>query len=252
MDAPSPNLFEKHEYLRTIISLIEPALAQNTCPDLSLDNWREMRDALQAVLDAAQQPSTLQARLLEVERERDVVRELLEVTNIRLEQQVEQLSLLRLIYDVASQAVLLNDPFRFLLQQIVTVANAENGSIMLLDETKQKLILQAAAGTKDFAPQGVSFNVGEGIAGLVVQRGQAQVISDTLKEPIYKGLGHHEESIKSLICMPLICHREILGVLNLSCSRSNAFNQNVHRFLQVVAGYLAMLVVETRDVESEA
>ncbi|HNT37318.1 MAG TPA: GAF domain-containing protein [bacterium] len=252
MDTSTPSLSERLEYLQTIFLLIESSLKQNKTPELSPENWGEMRDALGAVLQITQRPGSLQERLQQVEKERDVVRELLEVTNLRMEQQVDQLSLLRLIYDVVAQAVLLNDPFRFLLQQIVTVTNAENGSIMLLDESKEKLILQAAAGTKDFAPQGVCFNVGEGIAGLVAQRGQAQVISDTLKDPIYKGLGHHQESIKSLICMPLICHREILGVLNLSSSRVDAFSQNMYRFLQVVAGYLAMLVIETRENTSEA
>ena len=251
MEGNSNDVSDHIQYLRTIVSVADESIESGNTPEVSYDNWVALRNSLKAQLDLINEPGSIGQRMLEVEKERDTMREMLAMANMKLDKQVEELSLLRVMADVVSHTLLLDSPLQFLVQQIVTVADAENGSIMLVDKENERLVLKAAAGTKDISPREVSFDLGEGIAGSVATSGRSKLIDDALKEPVYRTIGHCDEVITSILCLPLIHKREVLGVINLSSSRTKAFHKDTERFLKAVTGLVSLYIYNTQNKADE-
>ena len=92
---------------------------------------------------------------------------------------------------------------------------AESSSIYELDEEKNELFIRLARGEKKDQIKNIRLNLGEGIAGRVVQTGKPMVVQDVLKEPYFsdkfdKMTGYQT---RSMICVPLIIRDRPMGVI---------------------------------------
>lgn len=179
-------------------------------------------------------------------QENRALRDVLRHTSILLEQRNREYALFRLVVDTVGRAISEPNSLKRILQHIVELLGAENGSIMLLDDSRQELSVSAASGTKDLNPSSTSIAAGHGVAGWVLERGETVFLLDVGLDPRFMDLGR-ETHIRSLLCMPIIHEGEIVGVLNLSHSRPGAISEDVPRFLDLILPQIAQAI---RNIDS--
>jgi GAF domain-containing protein len=111
--------------------------------------------------------------------------------------------------------------FRALLQSIVDVARAifraKASSILLLDESTDELVFEAAADESSEALIGMRFPSSKGIAGFVLVSRQPLVIEDVLADPRFSKETAESTGFvpKGLMAVPLLHDERALGVLEV-------------------------------------
>ncbi|HEY9197802.1 MAG TPA: sensor domain-containing diguanylate cyclase [Gammaproteobacteria bacterium] len=89
------------------------------------------------------------------------------------------------------------------------------------------------------------FQLGEGIIGMAAETGNLQHCRDSRHEPRFLQLpqGNH---IGSLICVPILFADKVIGVVNVSHQRNDAFNEAHERLLAVFASFLGQIISNWR------
>ncbi len=137
-----------------------------------------------------------------------------------------------------------------ILDIVIDETVAENASIMMPSTDSTKLQIKSAKGRGDKDSRysedslGQVFSIGEGIAGMVAQTGQPVIIQDTLSDPRFQ-TRQNKVSIGSIAALPLIYSKdEIVGVLNLSHPRPQAFKEDD---LKVISALLSPAALALRN-----
>ena len=126
---------------------------------------------------------------------------------------------LDVLYEVSEKIINTLD-LRTVLNRIVKLAvetlQADTGSLMLLDEKKQRLNIKASLGLKKEIAQRASVKVGERIAGWVAQHQKPLLLLDGLKG--YPDFSHlsGKTNIDSAISIPVRLKEQLIGVLNIN------------------------------------
>lgn len=95
-----------------------------------------------------------------------------------------------------------------------------------------------------------TFSLGEGIIGMVAKSGEMRHAHNCADDPIFKTVETNQDYVPgSLICVPICFQDTVLGVLNISHSEANVFNDWHERFLIVFANMLGQLIVYNRMIQ---
>ena len=105
-----------------------------------------------------------------------------------------------------------------ILVEAKKLIEAENGSVMLLDDSEEALHIIAAFGTE--GPSKLKLSPGEGIAGDVLKTGRAELVNNVSLDSRFKK-GFTE--IRSMMCVPMRYENRIFGVINISNSSEKLF-----------------------------
>lgn len=143
----------------------------------------------------------------------------------RLAKENMRLKLLFPLFEVTRSYLADFNLHRF-LKTVVAVAKretkADTVSIMLLDEEKQELTIEAALGLSPRVIESSKRKVGEKLSGWVAKEGKPLVmIDESAVEPWITEAFIKKDKVSSSICMPLINKKKVIGVLNLSKKRGN-------------------------------
>lgn len=125
----------------------------------------------------------------------------------------------------------------FILEETRNFINADNGSIMLFDEEKKRLLIKAAFGT-DWEPK-MNLGIGEGVAGDVLRTGKSELINNVSMDSRFKSGAAH---ITSVLCVPLKGKNLNFGVINMSRSSEILFSLENLRLLRSVAMYASVAI----------
>jgi CRP-like cAMP-binding protein len=147
-------------------------------------------------------------------------------------------------YEVLQVALDLEQVCALILEEARQAVEADNGSIMLLEKDSETLKIAAAFGTEQ--PEKIELKVGDGIAGKVLEAGQAQMINNVSVSPLFKPGG---QAINSIVCVPLINENRKLGVLNLSSVTEKIFSMYDLKLIQVLASYSAIAIQSALSFE---
>ncbi|MCG8574149.1 MAG: helix-turn-helix domain-containing protein [Flavobacteriales bacterium] len=149
-----------------------------------------------------------------------------------------------------SQIIVEDDEIETVLKKIVhnviPTLELEDCVIYLLNEEGNILIQKAAYGLKnDGTSTGVAnpieLSVGQGIVGSVAEKGVAEIVHDTTKDPRYI---QDEAQRYSELAVPIIVNEKVRGVIDSEHSSKNYFNE-VHLYLmQIIASLCASKMVE--------
>jgi CRP-like cAMP-binding protein len=132
-----------------------------------------------------------------------------------------------------------------LLQEARGAIQADNGSIMLLNEASGKLAVHAGFGKE--AAHKLELALGEGIAGSVLRSGKAELVNSVAADARFvRGTGE----IRSLLCVPLQRGGKPLGVMNLSNAGDRVFTIQELRALHSMAVYAAIAIENARSYEA--
>jgi sigma-B regulation protein RsbU (phosphoserine phosphatase) len=93
-----------------------------------------------------------------------------------------------------------------------------------------------------YAPEmgGVRLRLGEGIVGTAAERRQPLYVADVSRDPRYVAV---VPSVVSELAIPLLHREKLVGVLNVEGSDPRAFTPEARTVLQVLAGHLAVAIV---------
>src|SRR5436190_6252622 len=106
---------------------------------------------------------------------------------------------------------------------ICQLINAKACSVMLLDANRKRLLAKAAYGLRTERMHTLSFAIGEGVAGWVVERGEPALIGDVTQDARYVVLPANQTPIASMLCVPLISRGERVGVVTATSEEPDAF-----------------------------
>ena len=141
-----------------------------------------------------------------------------------------------------------------ILEAVIEEMDADNCSLMLRDPASNLLVLRAARGREDrrssyysleFSP-GKRFEVGEGVAGWVIEQGEPLMLDDVAQEPRFVDIEGSRSQVKSLICVPIEENGQIVGVFNLSRSKEATFSEYDMLALSYVSTQVGAVLSSTR------
>ncbi|MEM7364469.1 MAG: ATP-binding protein [Pseudomonadota bacterium] len=174
---------------------------------------------------------------------------LLQESGRRYEHRIRDLSLMRRLGEAITLEMDTDEAMEFILEIMVDELDVSNGSIMLLDESSQEVVLQCARNPFGNIPREgpkVAFKVGHGIAGQVISSGEPILVADVEKEGTFLRSNTQSVSIRSLICLPLQIRDHAVGVINLSHTEPEAIPESDLPGLSIVANQIAMLIDNLR------
>ena len=168
------------------------------------------------------------------------------VTKIKsaLEELSENL-LFQKIGDICSAANTVTTPEELLelsLKSILELFNAKRGSIFILDESEETLILKSSQGMKPSEKDKMVKRMGEGIVGQVAQFKKPIVVEDIAKDTRFDDYKSHKGYLTpSFICAPLMIKDELIGVINITDKESgHRFNKNEVQLLDFLSSQIAL------------
>jgi putative methionine-R-sulfoxide reductase with GAF domain len=178
-----------------------------------------------------------------ISRDPTLVFKLLESMSMRIRRLNEDLTQFKKSkFDALHACVNKDDTCKLVLEEAKNIISADNGSVMLLDEKEQALIITASFGKKSEST--VRLTVGEGIAGNVLKSGRAELVNNVSMDARYKAGTAH---IKSMICIPLRCNDRNIGVLNMSNNTDTLFTLDDLRILNALSFYASVAIENARN-----
>tara|TARA_R110001592_G_scaffold238227_2_gene497734 strand:- start:20317 stop:23205 length:2889 start_codon:yes stop_codon:yes gene_type:complete len=152
-------------------------------------------------------------------------------------------------------AVLLDQTkaFEEVLRTMKEQTNVNYGSVYLLKDNNM-LELEAffPERSEEVNPKPASFKLGEGILGKTAAQKKVIFVPDTAQDPNYTGSFHSEP--RTLLCVPLLDHEELLGVMNFSGELNSViFEDSDIEFANSIARLLVITVknIRMREVIEE-
>lgn len=175
-----------------------------------------------------------------------------------LDQSLHKLSLLFDVTRALSAVSDLTHLLRLILDRAIAGVDAAKGSLMLLDELTDELVIRVVRGLPDRRlerriNEGLHdcsrFKRGEGVAGRVLESGHAVRLSDVHAPGGFaQRMASHVESI---ICVPLRSDDDVIGVLNVTNKAGGAkFSEQDEEILEALANQAAVAISRTRLYEA--
>ena len=144
---------------------------------------------------------------------------------------------------------------RTVLQRLLFAATqnvgGERGSIVVLDDNGKPIDSTIIYGKilREHTTQQLKETVDRGLAGWVIQHRKAVLIPDTSKDERWVQRpddAKDQSGAKSAICVPLLAHEHLVGVLTLVHSAPNAFNSEHLDLMQAIADQASIAVFNAR------
>jgi len=130
------------------------------------------------------------------------------------------------------------------IQELKTLLDVEDGSILLLDREKQQLYFKTTL-TGDVSKLAqFRLKLGEGIAGWVAKEGRPLLINDARQDPrFFSGIDQSTGfSTRSILAVPLVSPKGVLGVLELLNKRNGDFADSDLQLMTSVAASVSIAV----------
>ncbi len=140
---------------------------------------------------------------------------------------------------------------QMILDKSAELLKAEQGSLMMLDQETDALLLEAKKGIhqelSQELPGKITIRRGEGIAGKVAEHGEPILVKNFESDPRFKQKSREHYKTLSFVSVPLKIADRVIGVLNLSDKTTGeVFDEEDLRFIQSVATH-ASIVLERNE-----
>ncbi len=187
-----------------------------------------------------------ESRFEHLQKQLQVFREVNADANRMLEQKIEEISLLRLITDASSRAMRTHDPLKLILEKIIAIVGAENGSIMLKNGDGRHIDVRAAGGPGHLDADAPLLKLTEKVAERAMDTGEPCYIDDLGGDSGCDVPPEQNGEIGSVASFPLVIESRTIGVMNLSSPQPNVFGAETQRMMHIIAGQIAVAVENAR------
>ncbi len=164
---------------------------------------------------------------------------------------------LELLYNIGRELTAALDLSTVLLRVItLSMSNvgAVNGSIIVLDSSGEPIDGIICVGNKiiENATSQLSGTLHDGLAGWVIRNQQGALITDTSQDERWLRRPDDEEQhtgAKSAVCVPLIVHKQLVGVMTLVHPSPGFFSQAHLELIKAIADQAGIAVLNARLYE---
>ena len=175
----------------------------------------------------------------------------------RERRELKKLGTLQEIGRVLNDSNNLKSAFSTTLELLARHHGMVRSFVMLFDSESEKIRVEASYGFHQDSAHRVSYRVGEGIIGRVVQSGKPVVVPQTSREPLLLSRlrSHEEHAIRketSVICVPIVISGKPAGVIgaDLIYKEERDYDRTT-KFLSVIAAMMAQALRVKQAVEAE-
>ena len=146
-----------------------------------------------------------------------------------------------------SAASSIEDIWKFTLHACILAANTQNGSLMTLNPAKNELEVRASicSGKITASPEGQSFKVGYGIAGLAAHKRQFIICRDASSDERFIP-PQSNRSLRSILSVPILSHGKLQFVINVDSEKADAFDKEDARDFQALGKSVAYAIETQR------
>jgi len=124
-------------------------------------------------------------------------------------------------------------------------------AIYLLDSEKNRLVLRAVDGLKSDAIDRVSLKPSEGLVGLVCSRAEPINLENAAEHKNFQYFPETgEEAYSSFLGVPIVHHRNVLGVIVVQSMERRRFDEEVEAFMITLASQLAVVLAHAKATGS--
>lgn len=153
------------------------------------------------------------------------------------------LSLLRRITQEVTAAQSLPAALDIIVRRVRRAMRSEVCSIYLVDPKTQEYVLMATRGLNSDGAGKLSLKADEGLVSLVGRRAEPVNLEDAHAHPAFHYLsGSGEERFQSFLGVPIIHHRQVLGVLVVQHEEKRRFDEGEEAFLITLSAQLAGVI----------
>ena len=134
------------------------------------------------------------------------------------------------------------------VEAIVKLLNAEEGSLLLLDNETGELFFDVATGEKGDRLKQIRLKKGYGIAGWVAENNEPVIVNDAMSDQRFSQRFDHETGFvtKSVICVPIRSKDRVIGVLQGINKRKGIFSSQDIELTTSLAEQVAIAVENAR------
>lgn len=138
------------------------------------------------------------------------------------------------------------------IKAIVSLVNADVGSLLLVDKEKQELFFEVVLGDSEKALKEIRLKFGQGIAGWVAQQKQPIIVNDTANdERFYKKADEKTGFVtKNVLCVPVLSKGEVTGVIQAINKKEGLFTKHDLELLKSLADQVA-IALENASLHEE-
>lgn len=140
------------------------------------------------------------------------------------------------------------------LKNALTLLDATEGSLLLLDEESDELVFVLAHGAVRETLPGYRFDRRQGIAGWVAEHVEPAIVNNTRTDPRFLPEldEHFGFATRSLVAVPLAARGKVLGVIEVINKRSREdFTEDDASLLSILATIAASALDYAASVEAE-
>lgn len=136
-----------------------------------------------------------------------------------------------------------NELFTVLLDKSLKLLNAEQGSLMLLDNETSELVVEATKSADEVVQEKMKIKSGEGIAGKVVEHGESILVTDIETDARIRQQNRPRFKTKSFISALIKVNGRITGVLNAADKlEGGVFSEDDLKLIHVFLGNAAIAI----------
>jgi sigma-B regulation protein RsbU (phosphoserine phosphatase) len=167
----------------------------------------------------------------------------------RLRRAVEELSVLNDLALAISVSQDLDQVMKTVINRSVKAVSAEEASITMVDQEEMvpvgTLVWEKKDGGND-----EHYHLNRNVLGCMFHEKRALMINDPGGDPRFRGV-QITESIRNILCVPLMVGAELLGVLSAYNKIGGDFNTDDQRILAIIATQSAQVLERSRLAEGE-
>jgi GAF domain-containing protein/anti-sigma regulatory factor (Ser/Thr protein kinase) len=164
------------------------------------------------------------------------------------ERALDRLAQLQSVTESALAYLDLDELLRTLLERVTGMLGTDTAAILLVNDEGDALYARAAKGLEEEVERGFSLPIGAGFAGRVANERRPIVIPEVKPGLVVNPL-MFEKGVRSLLGVPLIVERRLVGVLHVGTLTPHQFTDSDIEMLQAVADRAALAIEHDRLFE---
>ena len=143
----------------------------------------------------------------------------------------------------------LEDVYAVVMEKVGNLLRPQAWSLLTVDEQSDELCFEIVVSPQGQGLQGTRLQPGEGVPGWVAEHGTPLLVPDVSKEARFSSKIDQQTGFatRSLVCVPLIAARRIVGVIQLlNGPGQGEFTVQDQRILSTIADFTAIAIENSR------
>lgn len=170
-----------------------------------------------------------------------------------METRVSHLSTLSEVSQSITSGMYLDEILNLLVATTAESMKFKIVTVMLLDEDKQELVIQATQSSSREYIRKPNLKLGESLAGKAMSEGRPIAVMDVRNTPEYRYPDiARKEGLCSLLCVPLRLRDKIIGVLNCYTDEPHVFTNEEIAVLTAIGSHAAIAIENSKLVVKSA